>query len=405
MACVPVFYLPNTLFRLRDLVNGPKRLSIECEATTFGTTMGLYRHFLRPLLFYFDAEKVHERTLSAATAAGTSSTGRALLRRLCFHVTDHRLATDVAGIHFPNPVGLAAGFDKSGRAIRALSEIGFGFVEIGSISAQPSVGNPKPRLFRLPEDEAIVVNYGVPNDGAAVVARRVHAAPTPVPLGVNLVETNTGEPTDPAAVVGEFVAAARPFCGRADYLTLNLNCPNTTAGVSPFDDSSRLQELLQQFSRIDGLPPIFLKFTAHQDAKRADDLLLAIDPYVSVAGFIFNLPPGKAYDLRTPKSVVDPMPGTLCGAPARTMMDDTISFWYGRMDRTKYAIIGSGGITCAEHAYHKILLGASLIQLYTGLVFHGPGLVRRIHRGLLQLLDRDGFTHLSQAIGAGHEED
>ena len=372
---------------------------------TFAATMGLYRHCLRPLLFSINAEAIHEATLGLAATVGASAGGRGLVHGLFgMGIADDRLATDVAGIHFPAPIGLAAGFDKSGRAIRALSEI-FGFVEIGSVSAQPSAGNPRPRLFRLPADEAIIVNYGVPNDGAAVVARRVNAAPTTVPLGVNLVETNTGRPADPDApdtVVSELVEAARPFCGRADYLTLNLNCPNTTAGVSPFDDSGRLGELLQELAAIEGLPPVFLKFTAHRDALRADVLLEAADAFSYIAGFIFNLPPGKAYDLRTPATVTAPMPGTLCGAPTRTMMDDTIRFWYPRINHTRHVIIGSGGITCADDAYHKICLGASLLQLYSALVFHGPGLVRRIHRGLLRLLEADGLQHLSQAVGMAH---
>ena len=367
--------------------------------------MDCYRHLLRPLLFRFDAEAVHERTL--AVAAWVGPTGQALLRHF-YGIPDERLATDIAGLHFPNPMGLAAGFDKNGRAMGALAAIGFGFLEIGSVSAQPSAGNPRPRLFRLPEDEAIVVNYGVPNDGAAVVAGRVNAASTHgllrIPLGVNVVETNTGRPTDPDGVVGEFVAAARHFCHGADYLTLNLNCPNTTAGISPFDDAGRLRELLQALAAIDGLPPVWLKFTAHCDPLRADMLLQAVAPHRFIAGFIFNLPPGKAYPLRTPASIVDPMPGTLCGPPVRALMDDTIDFWYQRIDHTRHTIIGSGGITSAAQAYRKIRLGASLVQLYTALIFRGPGLLRRIHAGLLQLLDRDGFAQLSDAVGIGYGE-
>ena len=389
-------------------------LSRTRNRTHFCATMDLYRQLLRPLLFRVDAEEVHEATLTIAERAGALAPGRALPRQL-YGIIDNRLATDVAGIHFPNPIGLAAGFDKSGRAIRALAQTGFGFVEIGSVSAQPSVGNARPRLFRLPADEAIVVNYGVPNDGAAAVAQRVNATRTPnpspnplpisqtVPLGVNLVETNTGQPTDPDGIVEEFVTAARLFCGTAHYLTLNLNCPNTTAGVSPFDDEGRLRELLQEFATIKALPPVWLKFTAHRDPRRADALLEAVAPHPFVAGFIFNLVPGKAYQLRTPAAIVDPMPGTLCGPPVRAVMDETIHFWYRRMDRKKHTIIGSGGITCAADAYRKIRLGASLVQLYTALVFHGPGLVRRIHRGLVELLERDGLNHISQAVGADHE--
>lgn len=385
----------------------------------------MYRRFFRPLLFRHDAEAMHEAALSMAERAGRSNVTRAVLRAR-FGAVDARLQTVVAGLRCPSPVGLAAGFDKNGRCLRALSCLGFGFLEIGSVSAHPSLGNPRPRLFRLPADEAIVVNYGVPNDGAEVVAGRLSSQPIPVPLGVNLVETNTGQPANPDTVVDEFVDAARPFVGAAggggtvdasgaaggggtvdasgaaDYLALNLNCPNTTGGTSPFDDSARLRELLLAYEALDGLPPVFLKFTAHSDPARMDALLDTVDRFAFVAGFIFNLPPGKAYALRTPTSVTGTMPGTLCGPPTRQLLDDTIAAWYRRIDRDRHCIIGSGGITSPVHAYRKIRLGASLVQLYTGLVFHGPGLVRRINQGLVRLLAQDGLAHISEAVGLDH---
>lgn len=366
--------------------------------------MDAYRSCLRPLLFRLDAEGVHEAALRATGLAGRLSPG--LMHRLGGSVQpDARIAMQVAGMSFANPVGLAAGFDKSGRGVRGLVHMGFGCVEIGSVSARPSQGNARPRLFRLPQDDAIIVNYGVPNDGAAVIARRLAAIslpPRPVPIGINLVETNTGEPTDPDEVVEELIEAAGAFCGVADYLTLNLNCPNTTAGVSPFDDAPRLQRLLDGLAAVDGLPAVFLKFTAHRDARRADALLAATGAHDFVAGFIFNLPAGKAYRLRTPREVTEPMPGTLCGRPTQDMMDATLRFWYPRIDTKRHIIIGSGGIFSAEDAYRKIRLGASLVQLYTALVFHGPGLVGHISRGLAELLVRDDLSHLSEAVGLDH---
>ena len=360
--------------------------------------MSLYTHLLRPLLFRFDAESAHEAALAAAAAAGASAPGRAVLRSI-YGFEDERLVTEVAGLRFPNPLGLAAGFDKNGRAVPALSCLGLGHVEIGSVSARPSPGNPRPRLFRLPADEAIVVNYGVPNDGADTVARRVSARPVPVPLGVNLVETNTGRPAPPDDVIAELAEAARAFAGPADYLTLNLNCPNTTAGASPFDDASVVAELLTGLTAVDGLPPVFLKLTARTDPPFIETLIEAVDPFPLVAGFVFNLPPGKDYALRTPAAVVDPLPGTLCGPPARGLLDDTVRAWYGRIDRRRHRIIGSGGIASAQDAWRKIRLGASLLQLYTGLVYHGPGLARRINRGLVRRLEAEGLSHVSEAVG------
>ena len=355
-------------------------------------------HLLRPLLFRFDAERAHGAALAAASAAGASALGRAALRSI-YGFEDERLGTEVAGLRFPNLLGLAAGFDKNGRAVRALACLGLGHVEIGSVSARPSRGNPRPRLFRLPADEAIVVNYGVPNDGADAVCRRVADRPIPVPLGVNLVETNSGRPAAADEVIAELVEAARALAGPADYLTLNLNCPNTTAGASPFDDPAAVAALLAELAAVEGLPPVFLKVTARTDPPFIEALLEAVDPFPLVAGFVFNLPPGKEYSLRTPAAVVDPLPGTLCGPPARGLLDETVRAWYGRIDRRRHRIIGSGGIASAEDAWRKIRLGASLLQLYTGLVYHGPGLVRRINRGLVRLLEADGLTHVSEAVG------
>ncbi|MCY3735793.1 MAG: quinone-dependent dihydroorotate dehydrogenase [Gemmatimonadaceae bacterium] len=355
-------------------------------------------HLLRPLLFRFDAERAHGAALAAASAVGAVALGRAALRSI-YGFEDERLATEVAGLRFPNPLGLAAGLDKNGRAVQALSCLGPGHVEIGSVSARPSRGNPRPRLFRLPADEAIVVNYGVPNDGADAVARRVSARPVPVPLGVNLVETNSGRPAPADEVIAELAEAARAFAGTADYLTLNLNCPNTTAGASPFDDPAAVAALLAELAAVDGLPPVFLKITARTDPPFIEAFLEAVDPFPRVAGFVFNLPPGKEYALRTPAAVVDPLPGTLCGPPARGLLDETVRAWYGRIDRRRHRIIGSGGIASAGDAWRKIRLGASLLQLYTGLVYHGPGLVRRINRGLVRLLEADGLAHVGEAVG------
>lgn len=357
---------------------------------------------IRPLLFRCDPEWIHERTLGLGEWVGASIAGRNLLKGL-FAFADARLATEVGGLRFANPLGMAAGFDKNGRVIQALAAMGFGFVEVGSVSAHASEGNPRPRLFRLPLDEAVVVYYGVPNEGAEVVAERVSAQLMDAPLGINLVETNTGQPIEPDAVVAEFVEAVKPFTRRADYIALNLNCPNTTGGVSPFDGGPHLRDLLREYAAIDDLPPVFLKFTAHADAARMDRMLAAVDPFDFVKGFVFNLPPGKDYPLKSPAAIVDPLPGTLCGRPVREMIDEAVRFWYGRIDRTRHQIIGVGGISSAEDAYRKIRLGASLVQLYSALVFRGPGIVRQVNAGLVRLLQRDGFGSVAEAVGIDNE--
>ncbi len=382
--------------------------------------MSLY-HLIRPLLFRLDPEWIHRATLAAVGRAGRISPVRGMLRGL-LAVDDPRLRVEAGGLTFPNPVGLAAGFDKNGLAMEGLASAGFGFVEVGSVSAYPSAGNPeRPRLFRVPEDEAIVVNYGVPNDGAEAVARRFTSArlsrpsrpprpsrqlrpsrPSrpPVPLGINLVETNTGKPVGAEDVVDELVAAVRPFLGLADYVTLNLNCPNTTSGQSPFDDPDTLGTLLSGYAAFDTMPPTFLKVVPTTDPATIEGTLAAMDPFPFVKGIVFGLPTGKPYaDLKTPYRQLEAMPGTLCGRPTRTLIDASIQAWYPRMDRGRHVIVGTGGIFTAEDVYRKIRLGATLVQVYTALIYHGPGLVKRINRGLYRLMARDGLDRISDAVG------
>ncbi|MCY3773085.1 MAG: quinone-dependent dihydroorotate dehydrogenase [Gemmatimonadetes bacterium] len=370
--------------------------------------MSLYR-LLRPVFFSVDPEWIHRATLSAVGAAGRIPPVRGLLRSL-FASDDPRLRMEAGGLVFPNPVGLAAGFDKNGVAIEGLAAAGFGFVEVGSVSAYPSAGNPgRPRLFRVPEDEAIVVNYGVPNDGAEAVARRFASAGPPgppgpsrlpVPLGINLVETNTGRPAATDKVVEELVAAVQPFLGLADYVTLNLNCPNTASGRSPFDDPGTLRSLLAGYARYDAMPPTFLKVVPTTDPGAIEGTLAAMDPFPFVKGIVFGLPTGKPYaGLKSPQRLLDAMPGTLCGRPVRGLIDASIRAWYPRMDHSRHVIVGTGGIFNAEDVYEKIRLGATIVQLYTSLIYHGPGLVKRINRGLCRLLARDGLSRISDAVG------
>ena len=359
-----------------------------------------YHSIIRPILFLCDPESIHNTTLSVARIAGGDPPLRAMLRRM-FVFEDSRLRTTVGGLEFPNPVGLAGGFDKNGVAVRGLAAAGFGSVEVGSVSAYPSEGNPvRPRLFRVPEDEAIVVYYGVPNDGAEAVADRLAPVRLPVPLGINLVETNTGKPSDHDHVIEELILAAKPFLTVADYITLNLNCPNTTAGKSPFDDPENLRLLLAGYAAYDTMPPTFVKVVPTTDPETIDRTLMAIDPFPFVKGIVFGLPTGKPYaGLKTPAEQLDRMPGTLCGRPVRMLVDDSIRAWYPRMDTKRHVLVGVGGIFTAEDAYAKIRLGASLVQLYTALIYHGPGLVKQINQGLCRLLERDGLAHISEAVG------
>jgi dihydroorotate dehydrogenase len=363
--------------------------------------MSVYRDGIRPVLFRFDPERTHAATQTVCHALGRSRLLRWAVGGL-YEFDDARLATTIAGLKFPNPVGLAAGFDKNGLASALLPCLGFGAIEVGSVSVDPSPGNPtRPRLFRVPADEGLMVNYGVPNDGAEAIAARLARARPPVPLGVSLVETNRGRNSDVEEVIAELAAAALPFVTIADYLVLNLNCPNTAGGFSHFDRTENLALLLEAFRTIGQLPPLFLKITPPADHAATEKILAAVEPFGFLKGFILNTHAPKPYGwLDTPKAELDTMGGTLTGARLRAPVNAAIRDWYRRIDRSRHVLVAVGGIGSAEHAYEAIRLGASLVQVLTALVYRGPRLVKEIKRGLTRLLERDGIGTIADAVGA-----
>jgi dihydroorotate dehydrogenase (fumarate)/dihydroorotate dehydrogenase len=371
--------------------------------------MDLYRAAVRPLLFGCDAEWSHWATMAFCRTLSRSSAVLKVLERR-FAIRDERLATTAAGLRFDSPVGLAAGCDKNGVAVDVMSRLGFGFVEIGSVSERPSGGNSiRPRLWRLPADESLRVYYGCPSDGAAVVAARLQACRPRVPVGINLVETNTGQVVTAEQAADELALAIARFVGLADYLVLNLACPNMPHGRGGlFDAPEKLDYLLRLIGRNAPLPPLFLKLTPPgdaQDPRVIDPILQAVDAYGFVKGFILNIPnPDPHGTLRTPAAVLDRMRGGITGPSLRHPTNAAIAAWYRRIDRKRHVLIGIGGIGSAEDAYETIKRGASLVQLYTAMVYRGPGLVREINAGLPHLLERDGFRNIGDAVGSANRE-
>ncbi len=360
-----------------------------------------YQRLVRPALFRTDPEWIHDRSIRAAEALSRSG-------RLCQQVdrrlvvVDPRLATTVSGLHLRSPLGLAAGYDKNARATPLLSSLGFGHVEVGSVSAYPSAGNPAPRLWRIPADEGIVVYYGVPNEGSERVQARLADRPHPVPVGVNIVSTNRG-PDSPEESVDTIIEDYRRSVSLlhqdADYLCINLSCPNTRDGQGFFHHAGRLDRLLTVLVDVGVTKPLFLKVAPFAEASELESFLAAADRAPFVSGFSINLPPGKPAGLRTPAAELSDKPGAVSGPGCRDRADRTIAALYRAMDRDRYTIIGSGGVTSGADAYRKIRLGATLVQLYTALVYQGPRVVHRITSELAVLAARDGFPALSDAVG------
>jgi dihydroorotate dehydrogenase len=280
---------------------------------------------------------------------------------------------------------------------------GFSHVEVGSISAQFSGGNPKPRLFRVPEDQAIVVNYGLPNDGAERVAERLAGILPRAPLGANVVNTNHGPGAPPeadSAIIADYVASVEKLDRYATYLCLNLSCPNTCDGRAFVSDSRRVRQLLDAVGAVKPKKPVFLKVAPFADVRVLEAFLEAVDGYEFVRGFSINLPPGKPPGMSVALERLRPMPGAVSGRPCEAAANRAIADMYQRMDRRRYIIIGSGGIFSAEDAWRKITLGATLIQCLTALIYRGPGVVAEICEGLARIAERERVSCIEEAVGS-----
>jgi dihydroorotate dehydrogenase (fumarate)/dihydroorotate dehydrogenase len=372
--------------------------SQDLEKKAMRMSMVLYERVIRPLAFRFDAERMHNASLAMLARVGRSRWLREHYWRK-YQVNDSRLTRQVGGLTVANPIGLAAGYDKNGVAVSGLESLGFGFLEIGSVSADASEGNPKPRLFRVPGHRAIVVNYGLPNVGAEAVVGNLNHIERRIPLGINLVNTNRLRCESEDVVMDDFQRAVKLTKDVADYLVLNLSCPNTESGREFFADRKYVVRLLELLSSEALSKPLFLKVSPLGGVAAIESLLEAVDPFRFVTGFIFNTPGGKPDGLGLTDQQTRDMPGAVTGPIHEATMNEAIANLYRRMDHQRFHIIGVGGVFTAEDAYRKIRLGASLVQLYTALVYRGPGVVREINRGLVDLLKRDGMSGIGDAVG------
>lgn len=354
-----------------------------------------YQRALRPVLFTVDAEFAHERTLEILSAAG----------RLPFvsshqSFTHSRLRTCVAGIAFPNPIGLAAGCDKNGRAVPVWPRFGFGFVEVGTITAQPQSGNPRPRVFRMPEHQALINRLGFNSDGSTIVANRLallrRGRPLPIPLGINIGKTKLVTGDD--AILEDYRTSYRRLAPLAGFMVVNVSSPNTP-GLREWQEKARLRALLETLmaERLDGCdrPPLFLKISPDMAESDLDDILeVALD--IGIAGVIAT---NTTID-RAGISTSDTQSGGLSGRPLRDRANEVLRYLY-RRTMGSLPLIGVGGIFTAEDAYERIRSGASLVQLYTALIYEGPFLPRAINEGLLKLMDRDGVKSIAELVGTG----
>ena len=361
----------------------------------------LYKSFLRPLLFRKDPEESHEMIL--AFLAKTESFSGIL--ETIYNVDDARLSVKIGPLVFPNPVGLAGGFDKNAVAPRAIASFGFGFMEIGAITAQAQPGNPKPRLYRLPEDDALINRLGFNNEGAVAIAAkldrmRARGGLPKISLGMNIGRTKIVETKD---AVADFLACFERLYAHGDFFTLNVSSPNTP-NLRDLQEKSLLRDLLSAVqatnrelaSRAKMAPKaVFVKIAPDMEFSQVDEIIEVVEAAQLTGIVATNATAFMRENLKSPNGSE---PGGLSGRPITAKVTAFVSHIY-KQTRGRLPIIGVGGIFNSEDAYEKIKAGASAVQIYTGWIYEGPGAVKRINLGLRRLLERDGLKHISEAVG------
>ncbi|MEA3081018.1 MAG: dihydroorotate dehydrogenase [Sphingomonadales bacterium] len=343
--------------------------------------MALYP-LIRPLAFALDAETAHRMTIRALRLMPTG-------RPPDFPAS---LRTRVAGIDFPTPVGLAAGFDKDAEVPEEMLSFGFGFVEVGTLTPLPQQGNPRPRLFRLKEDEAVINRMGFNNRGQpAAFQRLIECTHMRAVIGVNV-----GANKDSADRIADYVSGVRAMAPVARYLTINVSSPNTP-GLRQLQDEGALKALLEAVNeaRPKNGPPIFLKIAPDLGEGEPDQIVrVAIEQGVDaliVANTTVSRPP-----LRSRFAAEQ---GGLSGAPLKALALKALRD-FRSASGGEIPLIGVGGIASVDDAWERIRAGASLVQLYSAMVYEGPGIARRIARGLADRVKRAGFSNIAEAVGS-----
>ncbi|MFD1106978.1 quinone-dependent dihydroorotate dehydrogenase [Sphingobium olei] len=343
---------------------------------------------LRPLLFALDAERAHHLSIAALQFLPTPA---ALPH-------DPMLESRVAGIRFPNPVGLAAGYDKDGRIAHKMHGLGFGFAELGTLTPLAQPGNPQPRLFRLVEDRAVINRFGFNNGGQGAAADRIARYRRPKGSDGPVIGVNIGANKDATAAgrgIADYVTGVRVMAPLADYLTVNISSPNTP-GLRALQGRAALDDLLGAVMAARGsdATPIFLKVAPDLEPADVEDIAAAcldhrVDALI-VSNTTITRPP-----LRSPHAGEA---GGLSGAPLTDLSHQRLRD-FRHLLGARLPLIGVGGIGTADQAYARIRAGASLVQLYSAMVYEGPYLAKRINAGLKALLQRDGFANVEQAVG------
>ena len=341
---------------------------------------------LRPFLFKLDPETTHDLAIKSLKFN--------YLPRKMFEVEDEQILNiELLGKNFPNPIGLAAGFDKSGEVYNSLLKFGFGFIEIGTVTPLKQFGNPKPRIFRLEDDGALINRLGFNNDGIEIIKNRIKSEKKKGIVGINI-----GPNKNTKDQKNDFCIGLKNFFDIADYITVNISSPNTE-GLRDFHDQEKLEDLLLALNKIKSENkiniPLLLKISPDIKDNHISEIAdTAIKNDIS--GIILTNTTNSNKD----KLISDfkKEEGGLSGEPLQQISTNMIKKFYKQLNG-KIPIIGVGGVNSGKSAYEKIIAGASLLQLYTGLVYKGPSIVKNIKKELIQILKVEGLNNIKDAIG------
>jgi len=362
----------------------------------------VYRSLLRPILFRLPPETVHHLALNSLSLLLTPEIINNFIASHFRRTSFDELRR--FGLTFRNPVGLAAGFDKDGTALRALSALGFGFIEAGTVTYHPQPGNSRPRLFRLPEDRALINRAGFNNEGAAAFARRVKNQRPDCVLGVSIGKSRI---TPLEEATEDYLGSFALVYDVADYIAINVSSPNTPQlralqGANQLESLlNALQQLnreLQQQKKRSAPVPLLVKLSPDLQTGELE-MIADVISRLNIDGIIATNTTTSRRNLLTPEQEVNACgEGGLSGLPLKQRATNMIATLY-RLTNGRTAIVGVGGIFSAADAWEKISAGASLVQLYTGFIYQGPGIAKEINEGLAAILDREGFKSLDDAIG------
>ncbi len=372
----------------------------------------IYKFFLKPIFFLLDPEKVHDRMTNTGIFLSKYSFTKNIINFLYGYPKvklKKFLGQNIRGIYFYNPIGLSAGFDKNALLTNILPNLSFGFEEVGSITGEYCEGNPKPRLFRLKKSKSLIVYYGLKNDGCEKVSERLkkvieknrkkYNKDFENPIGISIARTNDETTIETNRGIEDYFKAYKTFLDKniGSYITINLSCPNTCGG-EPFNTAKKLDLLLKKIFSIKKTKPIFLKLSPDSSFEELDKIFKVVEKY-NIDGFVIsNLTKDrmKVKNKIVEKNIVSY--GGLSGKVVEELSNIMIAYTYYKT-KGKYIIIGVGGIFSGRDAFKKILLGSSLLQLITGMIFEGPQLISDINLYLYKKVVKNNKNNISDFIG------